>query len=589
MQTLNALLDLRATYLQSALRCCWCMLAVVALLSNSTLQAETCKVTMGGTNFTPPAKPKITTGTSATITVFGNFVDIAETVTASKNGITISKSNGVSGGLTPCNTNIRLSIAVGATVPVGEMTITLKGIGGSYTASFKVDVVAPPPPLCGTADGQLSMMLAKVVVTTPAAPTLSATNRFGFTFNSELFKVAQPEATNTACQNAVTIEMYVAATSALLSNLHTAAANDNVEALVTPANVSKFSVTKTRSGNVFACSASVPRTSLPAGTNFYRISKRITKEGEQDPYVFSSTFSFTVVNKPPVANAGADKSITLPTNTVTIGAAATDDRSIASYQWTRISGGAGTIASPTTATTVINGLVAGVHVFQQRATDSDGAIATDQVTVTVLAAPDVAAGIDLRADGVGQVLYCGGNGTVGDGTFTYHKLPDAFCQSLPPLTSYAQEGSLGAAFSGTADKRIMRLDHPLPNMAIHYTNIGTAATGTGFSVQVLKGTSTTVLGAIAAPALAAGAVGTVNYTGRDTAIVYRFPGFDGVNDDRLCYVKEELDHTFNPVYTKEKDGITIKLDPAAALTAEPSSKRANNSKLITCGTSVVLR
>lgn len=589
MKTLNKMPMDHCERQQRSMRWSFSVLAVCTLLMGTVARAETCKVTMGGTTFTPPAKPKITTGTSATITVFGNFVDIAETVTASKNGVSISKSNPVSGGFTPCNTNIRLSISLSTSVTVGEMTITLKGIGGSYTASFKVDVIAPPPPLCATADGQLSMMLAKVVVTTPAAPTVSASNRYGFTFNSELFKVAQPEATNTVCQSSVTIEMYVAATSALLSALHTTAANDNVEELVTPANVTKVTVSKTRTANVFACTASVPRSSLPPGTNFYRISKRIAKEGEQDPYVFSSTFSFTVVNQPPVANAGADKTITLPTNTVTIGAAATDDRSIASYQWTRISGGAGTIASATTATTVINGLAVGVHVFQQRATDGDGAIATDQVTVTVLAAPDVAAGADLRADGVGQVLYCGGNGSITDGTFTYFKLPDAFCQSMPSLTSYVQEGSLGAAFSGTADKRVMRLDHPLPNMAVHYTNIGTGATGAGFSVQVLKGSSTTVLGTIAAPAVAAGAVGTVNYTGRGTAIVYRFPGFDGVDDNRFCYVKEELDHTFNPVFTKEKDGITIKLDPAAALTAEPAAKRANNSKFISCGTTVVLR
>jgi hypothetical protein len=585
MKTLNALPDLHATFLQRFMRLAVCILAMVALHLSTTVQAETCKVTMGGTNFTPPAKPKITTGTSATITVFGNFVDIAQTVTASKGGVSISKSNPVSGGFTPCNTNIRLSITVGTTVSVGEMTITLRGAGGSYTASFKVDVIAPPPPLCGTAEGQLSMMLAKVVVTAPAAPTVSSTDRFGFTFNSELFKVAQPEATNTACQSAVTIEMYFAATSALLSNLSTAAANDNVEALATPAGVTKVSVTKTRTGNVFACSASIGRPSLPAGANFYRVSKRISKEGEQDPYVFSTTYSFTVVNKLPVANAGADKTITLPTNTVTIGATATDDRGIASYQWTRISGGAGTIASTTTATTAINGLAVGVHVFQQRATDSDGAVATDQVTVTVLAAPDVSP--DIRADGVNQVLYCCGNGTVGDGKFTYFALPQAFCQTLPPLTSYFQEDTV--LISGNVEKRVMRLDHPLPNMAIHYTNIGTGTTGIGFNVQVLKGTSSTVLATIAAPALAAGAVGSVNYTGRGTAIVYRFPGFDGTQDNRFCYVKEELDHTYNPVFTKEKDGLTISIDPARAVTTEPSTKITNNKKFITSGTSVVIR
>lgn len=588
MQILKTLPMGHSTTPQRGSRWGVCILALIALLIGTGAHAETCKVVMGGTTFTPPQKPTINVGTTATITVFGNWVDIASTVEASKGGVTISKSNGVSGGLDPCKTSIRLSVAVASTVSAGEMTITLKGVGGSYTASFKVNVFVPPT-FCETPEGQTALMLANVVVGTPAAPTVTATNRYSFVFNSELFRVAQPEATNTTCATAVTMEMYVASTSAALSNLATLAANDNVEALVTPAGVTKVTVTKTRTANVLACTASIPRSSLPVGANFYKISKRIAKGDGDDPYVFSSTFSFTVVNRPPTANAGVDKSITLPTNTVTIGGTATDDKSIASYLWTRISGGAGTIASATTATTAINGLAVGVHVFQQRATDGDGAIATDQVTVTVLAAPDVAAGSDLRADGVGQILYCGGNGSVGDGTFTYFKLPDAFCQSLPPLTNYFEEGSLGAAFSSIADKRVMRLNHPLPNMAIHYTNIGTGATGAGFNVEVLKGTSTTVLGTIAAPAVAAGAVGTVNYTGRGIAIVYRFPGFDGVDDARFCYVKEELDHTFNPVFTKEKDGITIKLDPAAALTAEPAAKRANNSKFISCGTTVVLR
>ncbi len=587
MQTLNSPRMGHPTPLQRGTRWGACMLAFVALLMGSSTQAETCKVTMGGTTFTPPQKPTITRGTTVTIKVFGDWVDIASTVTANRNGFTITKSNGVSGGFTPCNTNITLSVQVASTVTVGETTITLKGAGGTYTASFKVDVVSPPLPFCETAEGQTALMFANVVVGTPAAPTVTATNRYSFVFNSELFRVAQPEATNTTCATGVTMEMYVASTSAALSNLATLAANDNVESLVTPAGVTKVSVTKTRTANAFACSASVPRTSLPVGANFYKISKRIAKGDGDDPYVFSSTFSFTVVNKVPTANAGADKTITLPTNTVTIGGTATDDKSIASYLWTRISGGAGTIASTTTATTAINGLAAGVHVFQQRATDGDGAIATDQVTVTVLPAPDVAPTPDLRADGANQVLYCCGNGNVGDGRFTFHMLPQAFCETLPPLTSYFQEDTV--LETGTGDKRVMRLDFPLPNMALQYTNIGNAATGAGFNVQLLKGTSSTVLATLPAPALAAGGLGTVNYTGRGTAIVYRFPGKDGIEGSKFCYVKEELNHTFNPVFTKEKDGYTIFIDSGRAITTEPAAKLTNNKKFITSGTTVVIR
>ena len=205
--------------------------------------------------------------------------------------------------------------------------------------------------------------------------------------------------------------------------------------------------------------------------------------------------------------------------------------------------------------------------------------------MTVAAAPPPQS--DLRADGISQPLYGGPNGTVGDGTYTYYMLAENFCKSLPDLSSYSQDGTLGAAFSSTPDQRIMRLNHPLPTMVIHYTNIGRSATGAGFSVQVLKGTSSTVLATITATALAAGAEGSVNYTARGTATVYRFPGFDGTTDLRYCYVREETNHTFNSVFVNEKDGVTIKIDSGSAITTE--SNRANNSKFIPAGTAVILR
>jgi hypothetical protein len=45
-------------------------------------------------------------------------------------------------------------------------------------------------------------------------------------------------------------------------------------------------------------------------------------------------------NRPPVANAGADQTVTLPTNTVNLdGSASADpDNNITNYAWTKISG-----------------------------------------------------------------------------------------------------------------------------------------------------------------------------------------------------------------------------------------------------------
>lgn len=100
-----------------------------------------------------------------------------------------------------------------------------------------------------------------------------------------------------------------------------------------------------------------------------------------------STSTPPATNQNPTANAGADKSITLPTNTVTVTGTGTDpDGSIVSYAWTKQSGGAATIASPSSASTAINGLTQGSYVFRLTVTDNKGATAFDDVAVTVNAA-----------------------------------------------------------------------------------------------------------------------------------------------------------------------------------------------------------
>jgi hypothetical protein len=94
-------------------------------------------------------------------------------------------------------------------------------------------------------------------------------------------------------------------------------------------------------------------------------------------------------NQLPTANAGANKTITLPTQTVTLTGSGTDaDGTVVSYQWTKISGPATfTIVSPTQAQTVINNLVQGSYLFELTVTDDRGGVDKDQVTVVVNAAP----------------------------------------------------------------------------------------------------------------------------------------------------------------------------------------------------------
>ncbi|MBS1603271.1 MAG: PKD domain-containing protein, partial [Bacteroidetes bacterium] len=111
----------------------------------------------------------------------------------------------------------------------------------------------------------------------------------------------------------------------------------------------------------------------------------------------SSTATVTVtVNPPasvtPVANAGANTSITLPTNSVNLdgSASSTPDGTSLTYAWSLLSGPATyTITSPSAAKTSVTGLVNGTYIFLLTVKNGSGVSATAQVTVTVNPAPAV--------------------------------------------------------------------------------------------------------------------------------------------------------------------------------------------------------
>jgi hypothetical protein len=90
-------------------------------------------------------------------------------------------------------------------------------------------------------------------------------------------------------------------------------------------------------------------------------------------------------NIPPVADAGLDRTIDLPKNSIVLPGSGSDaDGYIVSYSWSKISGpSAGYITDPFSAQSGASGLVAGVYQFQLTVTDNQGATATSVETVTV--------------------------------------------------------------------------------------------------------------------------------------------------------------------------------------------------------------
>src|SRR5205085_2358853 len=111
------------------------------------------------------------------------------------------------------------------------------------------------------------------------------------------------------------------------------------------------------------------------------------------------TVNPAAVNQNPVANAGVDKTINLPTSSTTLTGSGSDpDGTISSYLWEKVSGPTVTMTNTTSATVSLSSLVAGLYTFQLTVTDNKGATATDQVNVTVVAAnqsPLANAGTDI--------------------------------------------------------------------------------------------------------------------------------------------------------------------------------------------------
>jgi len=94
----------------------------------------------------------------------------------------------------------------------------------------------------------------------------------------------------------------------------------------------------------------------------------------------------------PIANAGPNQTITLPTSSVTVNSSAsTDDVAITSRVWSKTSGPSSfSITSPTSISTTITLLVAGVYTFRITVFDGSSNSDFDEVTVTVLAAANAA-------------------------------------------------------------------------------------------------------------------------------------------------------------------------------------------------------
>ena len=91
-------------------------------------------------------------------------------------------------------------------------------------------------------------------------------------------------------------------------------------------------------------------------------------------------------NQPPIANAGTDQVITLPTDSILLDGNASHHPygKISEWLWTKISGPASfTIIKPSDSTTKVKALVTGTYQFELKVTDALGLFSKDTIQVTV--------------------------------------------------------------------------------------------------------------------------------------------------------------------------------------------------------------
>jgi hypothetical protein len=165
-----------------------------------------------------------------------------------------------------------------------------------------------------------------------------------------------------------------------------------------------------------------------------------------------------------VANAGADVTITLPTNSAVLTGSGTDsDGTIASYNWTFISGPTSpALTNASTRTLTATALsVAGSYVFQFEVKDNLGAVGKDQVTVIVKSAGNVLpvanAGSDVTITLPASAATLAGSGTDSDGTIASYNWTYISGPKTPTLTN-SLTNTLTASAMTTAGSYVFQLE-----------------------------------------------------------------------------------------------------------------------------------
>ncbi|MEP3372053.1 malectin domain-containing carbohydrate-binding protein, partial [Maribacter dokdonensis] len=181
-----------------------------------------------------------------------------------------------------------------------------------------------------------------------------------------------------------------------------------------------------------------------------------------------------VANELPIADAGEDKTITLPTNNIELVGSGTDsDGTITSYVWTKESGPNGESLNGVNSSTLsVGNLVEGMYIYRLTVTDNMGNVDFDEVSLTVLP-EELHYSYALRINAGGSELMHNGELFISDNYFVGGKIYENTQATVSTL--YQTERS--------ADPPAFGYDIPLGNgdykVVLHFAEIYWGANGGG--------------------------------------------------------------------------------------------------------------